>query len=210
MFRKISAEKTLNVFGPLSTILGELREGDWAGVIATDQIAYSYVLYTSLSSSELSYYVDISSRFSPELINKEVFFAKAFSLSEILDATKEINDGSLLVIGSFQALKKEVEEILELKRITDEKGIHTLILVEEPLLNELNRLEESRRLLLIPEAFEQLFILRTSYYRGRYKFSLSVLRNYSDRLSTLGDHEVNVDEEIRRILSPGKGQEQEK
>ncbi|AMM53069.1 hypothetical protein QDY65_06440 [Pyrococcus kukulkanii] len=200
MFRRLSSIPSLEVLGDVSRLVGPLREGDLLGVIATDQLAYSYALSTAVESVGRAYYMDVSSRIPP--VSGEVLFGRVYSMEEVLSGLDYVEDGSLVVVGSLNVLEPSKGDILKVKRIADRKGLYMMFVVEEPSLNELDLLSEAKRLFIVPEVFEQLLVLRISYYRGKYRLSLSVLRTYPDNLRALGEHEIQIKEEA---LFPSRG-----
>lgn len=210
MFERISSANTFEPFGELSNIIGGIREGDTAGVIVTDQLSHAYFLHLALSNFQgNSYYLDVSSRVSPQIVSSlggnpdMVFFGKVYSINDVFSALNYVQPGSLLIVGSLNLLNPSTEDVLNLRKIVHEKGLFAIVLVEEQALNELDLLGESRRLLLIPELYEQVLIGRINHYRGKYKLTVTVLRNYPEKLDSLGDHEIVIDEEVRKILSLG-------
>ncbi|WP_048055874.1 hypothetical protein [Pyrococcus sp. ST04] len=203
MFRKLASEPSLNVFGEISEIVGSLRQGDIAGIIVTDQLAYSYVLNLILSSVGTFYYMDVSSR----IHSGDILFARVYSLEDVFSALEFVDESSVIAVGSFNVLGINGKQLFEIKKMIDSKGLYGVFIAEEQNLNELDILGEARRIFDVPELFEQLLVVRVSHYRGKYKAGLTVLRTYLDNLASLGEHELSVKEEL---LFPGKvGQQKE-
>lgn len=208
MFEKISKQSEFEPFGELSKIIGGLKQGDLAGVITTDQLTYAYLLHLALSSFPgNSYYLDVSSKISSKILESiggnpdKVFFARVYSIKDVISALNYVEGNSLFALGSINIVGIDSSSLLQLKKLIGDKALWGIFFIEEQSLNELDLISEARRLLFLPELFEQLIVARTTYYRGRYKLTVTVLRTYPERLSSLGDHELIVDEEIKKILS---------
>ncbi|BAA29199.1 218aa long hypothetical protein [Pyrococcus horikoshii OT3] len=211
MFEKLESPKEFSPFKDLSKKIGGLREGDLVGIVVTDQLSHAYFLHLAVSSFPgFSYYLDLSSRLSMDVLSSlggdpgRIFFGRVYTMGDIISSIKYVSENSLFVVGSLNALDPRKEDILALKSEISEKTLYGMVLIEEQNLNELNLPGEIRRLLIVPEVFEQILVGRISYYRGKYKLTVTVLRAYPDKLSSLGDHEFTVDEEVKKILFPNR------
>ena len=185
-------------------------EGSLSGVVSTDELAETVFLHHLIAASLENgpvYHVGPGSSLSLKSLKNLVedlsnlYAGNVYSVDELLEALKIVEDGSLVIVSRFPALlNRSVEKLVEVRRLVDKKGL-TLVLGHSTMeLNELDLPGEFRRLYDLPEIFEALAVLRTSSYRGHYRMNLTVLRAPAEYVASVGDHSIPIDSLVRPFL----------
>jgi len=132
---------------------------------------------------------------------ENLYLGRVYSLDELVSALGLVEEASIVVVTRFSALlNRNVEGLVETRRIADERAL-TLILTHETLeMNELNLPAEFTEHFLLPGLFDSLIVLRTNSYRGHYRLNITVLKAPLDAVSALGDHSIPVDSLIKPLL----------
>ncbi|WP_297065956.1 hypothetical protein [Thermococcus sp.] len=187
----------------------EFSQASISAIVSTDELAGSIFVHTLLGESlrgGKAYHVGPKRVFAPGVLKalevepSNLLSASVYSGDELLQALEYVDDGSLVLVSQFPALKNISQEtLLELRRKTDDMML-TLVLHHETLtLNELDLPGEFARLFLLPELFDALLVLRTSSYRGHHKLNVTVLKAPPEQIGNIGDHLIPVDSLVKLI-----------
>ncbi|NJE76944.1 hypothetical protein E3E37_08420 [Thermococcus sp. ES12] len=187
-----------------------LSEGSIAGIISTDELAETVFLYHLVANALKDgpvYHIGPGTAFSVKLLKRltddvsNLYVGNVYSIDELVAALNVVEDGSLVVVSLFPALlNRSAEGVVEVRKLVDGKGLILVLGHTTIELNELDLPGEFRRLYDLPEIFEALAVLRTSSYRGHYRFNMTVLKAPPDHVSSVGDHSIPIDSLIKPLL----------
>ncbi|NJE05112.1 hypothetical protein E3E36_02900 [Thermococcus sp. M36] len=184
-------------------------EGSMSAMIAADELAETVFLYHLMANSLGDgpvYHVGPGSP-SLKLLRKltedvsNLYAGNVYSVDELVDALKVVDDGSLVIVSRFPTLlNRSAERLVEIRRKVDKKGLVLVLSHSTIELNELDLPGEFRRFYDLPEIFDVLAVLRTSSYRGHHRFNITVLKAPPDHVSSVGDHSIPADSLVKHIL----------
>ncbi|WP_297464943.1 hypothetical protein [Thermococcus sp.] len=189
-----------------------LLTGSLSGIVFADQLAeevFVHHLIASALKDGPAYHIGpggLSVRVLEKLSEStsNLYAGSAYTAEELMDALKLVEEDSLVVVRRFPLLLGlSGEDVVEVKRTADERGL-TVVLSHSSLeLNELDLPGEFGKLFLLPEIFDLLAVLRTSSYRGHYRMNITVLRAPAEYVASVGDHSIPIDSLARPFLHRG-------
>jgi len=196
-----------NGLTPLEGFPVELREGTLSAVVSTDELSSVIFLHSLLAGAGgKAYVIAQGRRVSPRLIERldgdpaGVLVGFAYSSGELITGLSQIPPGSLLVVSDFPYIRGVGNDaVLEIRRMTDKKGLITVLHHEAMTFNELNPEGEFERLFYAPGLFDLLLVLRTSSYRGHYRLNITILKAPPEDFLAVGDHSIPVDGLLRKL-----------
>ena len=188
--------------------------GSLSAIVTTDELGWAVFLH-NLTANALSngpvYHVGPVRGVSTEVLKRLVddvsglYLARAYSTKDIVQAFNYVEDGSLVVVSGFPLLPdRREDDVLEIRRSVDEKGLIAVLVHHTLEFNELDLPGEFKRLYILPELFDSLIVIRANSYRGHYKLGVTVLKAPPDQLSARGEHLISADSLVRKIVQTSK------
>ncbi|WP_297521061.1 hypothetical protein [Thermococcus sp.] len=197
---------------PLDAFPVALPAGSVSGIVFADQLAEEVFVHHLIASALKDgpvYHIGpgaLSVRVLEELSESvsNLYAGNAYTVEELMEALRLVEDASLVIVRRFPLLLNvSAENVVELKRTADEKGLFLVLCHPSLELNELDLPGEFGKLFLLPELFDLLAVLRTSSYRGHHRMNITVLRAPAEYVASVGDHSVPIDSLARPFLHRG-------
>ena len=204
-FRPLDTGRSIR---PLEGFPVAFGEGTLSAVVSTDELS-SVVFLHSLVASALDgevYVISQGRKVSPLLIERlgvepsNLLVGFAYSADELKSALGQVSPGSLVVVSDFPPMDNINEKTaLEIRRVTDERGLITVLHHEAITFNELDPASEFERLFFSPGLFDLLLVLRTNSYRGHHKLNVTLLKAPPEDFWAVGDHSIPIDGILRKL-----------
>ncbi|WP_456367839.1 hypothetical protein [Thermococcus sp.] len=184
-------------------------QGTLSGVVSTDELAavlfVHYFISRALSMGRV-YVLGPGRTVSPKILStlgadaSNVLVGSVYSPEELLSALSLVEDGAPVLISGLSLLDSSPMNIVEVRRVVDNKGLIGVLHNSPIVFNELDHPNEFTRLFKLPELFDSLIVLRTSSYRGHYRLNMTVFKAPPDLVALLGDHSIPVDSVVKPLL----------